>query len=91
MTLGVDLNYLDENREGTYLGSAAFSGGGLIQNTPVNSEDNNRRVDVSSDLKYQINDSLSGETKYIVLTIKKEMKQHLLILQVQLIENLAQM
>ena len=63
VTLGVDLNYLDENREGTYLGSAAFSGGGLIQNTPVNSEDNNRRVDVSSDLKYQINDSLSGETK----------------------------
>ena len=63
VTLGVDLNYLDENREGTYIGSAAFSGGGLIKNTPVNSEDNNRRFDVSSDLKYQINDDLSGQTK----------------------------
>ena len=63
VTLGFDLNYLDENREGTYIGSAAFSGGGLIKNTPVNSEDNNRRFDVSSDLKYQINDDLSGQTK----------------------------
>jgi outer membrane receptor for ferrienterochelin and colicins len=63
VTLGVDLNYLDENREGTYLGSAQFSGGGLIQNTPVNSEDNNKRFDLSSDLKYQINDDLSGQTK----------------------------
>ena len=63
VTLGFDLNYLDEDREGTYIGSAAFSGGGLIKNTPVNSEDNNRRFDVSSDLKYQINDDLSGQTK----------------------------
>ena len=63
VSLGFDLNYLDENREGTYIGSAAFSGGGLIKNTPVNSEDNNRRFDVSSDLKYQINDDLSGQTK----------------------------
>ncbi|MBY0540361.1 MAG: TonB-dependent receptor plug domain-containing protein, partial [Campylobacterales bacterium] len=63
VTLGVDLNYLDENREGTYIGSAQYVGGGLITNTPVNSEDNNRRFDVSSDLKYQINDDLSGQTK----------------------------
>ena len=63
VTLGVDLNYLDENREGTYIGSAQYAGGGLIKNTPVNSEDNNRRFDVSSDLKYQINDDLSGQTK----------------------------
>ena len=63
VSLGFDLNYLDENREGTYIGSAQYAGGGLIKNTPVNSEDNNRRFDVSSDLKYQINDDLSGQTK----------------------------
>ena len=62
VTLGVDVNYLDENRKGTYLGSAQFSGGGLIKNTPVNSEDNNKRIDVSSDFKYQISNNLSGQT-----------------------------
>ena len=63
VTLGLDLNYLDEDAQGNYIGSAAFSGGGLIKNTPVKSEDNNRRFDVSSDLKYEINDDLSGQTK----------------------------
>jgi len=63
ITLGVDLGYLDEHREGNYIGNAAYSGGGLIKNTPVNSEDENSRVDVSGDLKYQINDDLSGQTK----------------------------
>ena len=63
VTLGLDLNYLDEEAQGTYIGSAAFSGGGLIKNTPVNSEDNNRRLDVSSDLTYEISDNLSGQTK----------------------------
>jgi outer membrane receptor for ferrienterochelin and colicins len=63
VTLGIDVNYLDESRSGIYIGNAKFSGGGLIKNTPVNSEDNNKRIDISSDLKYQITDDLSGETK----------------------------
>ncbi|WP_122892986.1 TonB-dependent receptor plug domain-containing protein [Arcobacter peruensis] len=60
---GFDLNYFTENREGQYLGNAASSLGGLITNTPVNSEDKNRRIDVSSDFNYIINDDLSMNTK----------------------------
>jgi len=62
-TAGFDLNYFTENREGQYLGNAASSLGGLITNTPVNSEDKNRRIDISSDFNYIINDDLSMNTK----------------------------
>lgn len=57
--LGVDFNYFKEEREGTYLGNAKFSGGGLIKNTPVLSKDTNRRIDVSTDLKYDLSDDLT--------------------------------
>ncbi|APW65772.1 hypothetical protein LPB137_07860 [Poseidonibacter parvus] len=64
-TAGFDLNYFTENREGQYLGNAASSLGGLITNTPVNSEDKNRRIDISSDFNYIINDDLSMNTKLL--------------------------
>jgi outer membrane receptor for ferrienterochelin and colicins len=62
-TGGLDLSYFTEDREGQYLGNAAATSGGLITNTPVNSEDKNRRIDISSDFKYLINDDLSMNTK----------------------------
>lgn len=62
-TAGLDVNYFVEDREGQYLGNAAATVGGLITNTPVNSEDKNRRIDISSDFKYLINDDLSMNTK----------------------------
>ena len=62
-TAGFDISYFTENREGQYLGNASSSLGGLITNTPVNSEDKNRRIDLSSDFNYIINDDLSMNTK----------------------------
>ena len=62
-TAGLDLSYFTEDREGQYLGNASATVGGLITNTPVNSEDKNRRIDISSDFKYLINDDLSMNTK----------------------------
>lgn len=62
-TAGLDLSYFTEDREGQYLGNASATSGGLITNTPVNSEDKNRRIDISSDFKYLINDDLSMNTK----------------------------
>lgn len=60
---GIELNYFQENREGQYLGNAAATIGGLVTNTPVNSEDKNRRIDISTDLEYLVNDELSLDTK----------------------------
>lgn len=62
-TAGFDLSYFTEDREGQYLGNTSATSGGLITNTPVNSEDKNRRIDISSDFKYLINDDLSMNTK----------------------------
>lgn len=62
-TAGLDLSYFTEDREGQYLGNTSATSGGLITNTPVNSEDKNRRIDISSDFKYLINDDLSMNTK----------------------------
>ena len=69
--LGVDFNYFKEEREGTYLGNAKFSGGGLIKNTPVLSEDTNRRVDVSTDLKYDLSDDLTTNLRFYRSYYKK--------------------
>ena len=74
LTLGLDLNYFDEEREGTYIGSTQFSGGGLIKNTPVLSKDENRRVDASTDLKYYVNDDLSTSVKVYESYYKKRNK-----------------
>lgn len=66
LTAGIDINYFSENREGQYIGSAKYVNAGsaiLVKNTPVNSEDKNRRLDVSTDLDYLINDELSMDAK----------------------------
>lgn len=65
LSVGIDVNYFDETREGQYIGNAKTTSGGLalIKNTPVNSKDENSRVDASFDLDYIINDDLSIDTK----------------------------
>jgi len=65
LNIGADVNYFQESREGQYLGNAKTTSGGLtlIKNTPVNSKDENRRIDTSFDLDYIINDDLSIDTK----------------------------
>lgn len=66
LSAGIDINYFKENREGQYIGSAKYINTGtpiLVKNTPINSEDKNRRLDVSLDVDYLINDELSMDTK----------------------------
>jgi outer membrane receptor for ferrienterochelin and colicins len=62
---GIDLNYFTEDREGQYIGNAKYINGGpvLVKNTPVNSKDENRRLDISTDFDYIINDDLSVDLK----------------------------
>lgn len=72
LTLGVDLNYFKEDREGSYLGSSQATGlAGMVLNTPVNSKDDNRRVDVSTFAKYYINDDLSTSLRFYESYYKK--------------------
>ncbi|RXJ55267.1 TonB-dependent receptor plug domain-containing protein [Candidatus Marinarcus aquaticus] len=68
---GLDFNYFKEEREGTYLGNAKFSGGGLIKNTPILSEDNNKRIDLSSDFVYHANDDLTTSLRFYRSYYKK--------------------
>lgn len=65
LTIGLDANYFIEDREGQYLGNAKTTQGGLslIKNTPVNSKDENTRLDFSTDVDYIVNDDLSIDTK----------------------------
>ncbi|MCG3711621.1 TonB-dependent receptor plug domain-containing protein [Aliarcobacter butzleri] len=72
LTLGVDLNYFKEDREGSYLGSSQATGlPGMVLNTPVNSKDDNRRVDVSTFAKYYVNDDLTTTLKFYESYYKK--------------------
>ncbi|EFU70118.1 iron-regulated colicin receptor [Aliarcobacter butzleri JV22] len=72
LTLGVDLNYFKEDREGSYLGSSQATGlPGMVLNTPVNSKDDNRRVDVSTFAKYYVNDDLTTSLKLYESYYKK--------------------
>ncbi|RXJ88496.1 TonB-dependent receptor [Arcobacter sp. CECT 8983] len=68
---GIDFNYFKEEREGIYLGNAKFAGGGLIKNTPVLSKDNNKRIDVSTDFEYQVNNDLTTNLKFYRSYYKK--------------------
>lgn len=66
LSMGVDLNYFIEKRNGTYLGNAKYVNAGtpiLVKQTPIDSRDQNRRLDISSDLQYYFNDDLSLDTK----------------------------
>ncbi|WP_157278067.1 TonB-dependent receptor plug domain-containing protein [Aliarcobacter butzleri] len=72
LTLGVDLNYFKEDREGSYLGSSQATGlPGMVLNTPVNSKDDNKRVDVSTFAKYYVNDDLTTSLKLYESYYKK--------------------
>lgn len=64
-TVGMDVSYFVEEREGQYLGNAKTTSGGvaMIKNTPIASKDTNRRLDVSTDFAYTINEDLSLDTK----------------------------
>lgn len=66
LTLGFDINYFDEERDGTYIGYffPANIGSGLpIFNTPVNSKDENNRLDLSVDLTYAPTEDLTLKTR----------------------------
>lgn len=66
LTMGLDLNYFTENRKGQYIGNAKYVNAGtpvLVKLTPIDSEDKNRRLDISADLNYFINDDLSFDAK----------------------------
>jgi len=64
LSIGFDLNYFNEQREGGYIGyfhpSAYLSGTNPIPifNVPVNSKDENNRLDLSVDAKYKASDEL---------------------------------
>ncbi len=76
VSLGFDINYFNETRDGVYLGAAKYINGGpvLVKNTPVSSNDKNRRLDISSDLDYTINDDLSFNLKLYRSYYKKRNK-----------------
>ena len=62
LVLGLDVNYFNEDRDGVYIGyyHPANIGAGLpIYNIPVNSNDENSRLDLSVDLAYAPSDDLS--------------------------------
>lgn len=62
LSLGFDVNYFTEERDGTYVGyfHPANIGAGLpVFNTPVNSKDENSRLDLSLDATYVASDELT--------------------------------
>jgi outer membrane receptor for ferrienterochelin and colicins len=66
LVLGFDVNYFTEERDGTYIGyfHPANIGTGLpIFNVPVNSKDENERVDLSVDLSYSPTENLALKTR----------------------------
>jgi len=70
---GIDFNYFKEERVGQYIGNAKYINGGpvLVKSTPVNSKDENRRLDISADFDYIINDDLSIDSKFYRSYYKK--------------------
>ncbi|MBU3013327.1 TonB-dependent receptor [Poseidonibacter lekithochrous] len=65
LKVGMALNYFIEETQGQYIGNAKTTSEGLalIKNTPVNSKDENKRIDASFDFDYIINDDLFIDTK----------------------------
>jgi len=61
--MGLDVNYFNEERDGQYIGyiHPATTGAGPvpIYNNPVNSHDENNRLDLSVDAQYAPNDDLT--------------------------------
>jgi len=69
LVLGIDINYLKEEREGSYIGyfhpsNYKFRAGANIgknipvYNIPVSTKDENNRLDLSVDIAYALNDDL---------------------------------
>ncbi|AXK49513.1 TonB-dependent receptor [Aliarcobacter trophiarum LMG 25534] len=72
LTLGADVNYFNEDREGDYIGSSQQIGqNGMVLNTPINSKDKNHRYDSSIFVKYDISDDLSTTLRYYTSIYKK--------------------
>ncbi|WP_198305199.1 TonB-dependent receptor plug domain-containing protein [Arcobacter vandammei] len=70
-SLGAEINYFQEDRKGQYLGSSQSTIGGMVQNTPVFSKDDNNRVDYSIFAKYNFNDDLSTNLRFYESYYKK--------------------
>lgn len=79
-TLGFDMNYFTEEREGAYIGyyhpSAYMNGANPIPlfNVPVNSNDKNNRLDLSIDALYKATDTLEFRAKVYDSNYKKRNK-----------------
>ncbi|OCM00157.1 Colicin I receptor precursor [Aliarcobacter thereius] len=72
LTFGIDLNYFKEDRSGKYLGGSQENGiPGMVLNTPVESKDDNRRVDFQAFAKYNFSDELSTNLRYYESYYKK--------------------
>ncbi|MCG8550978.1 MAG: TonB-dependent receptor [Desulfobacterales bacterium] len=60
------LNYFEENRDGTYTGGFKKARPGqtpsavMVLDTPVDSEDDNNRLDANTSVKYKFTDTLTG-------------------------------
>jgi outer membrane receptor for ferrienterochelin and colicins len=60
------LNYFEENLDGTYTGEfkkprpGLFPPAVMVLDTPVDSEDDNKRMDASASVKYKFTDTLTG-------------------------------
>ncbi len=73
-TLGFEFNFMDEERNGTYIGyyhPSNHSTGIPIYNVPVDSFDDNRRLDIGTDLTSQLSDDLTLKLRVYLSSYKK--------------------
>lgn len=73
-SVGFDVNYFTEERDGTYIGyfHPANIGAGLpVFNIPVNSKDENSRLDLSLDASYVISENLTAQARIYKSTYEK--------------------
>ena len=81
VTAGLELNYFDEEREGSYIGffhpsnvSPAPGQYLPVYNIPVDSRDDNKRIDIATDFKIEATDDLLLELKAYRSYYKKRNK-----------------
>jgi outer membrane receptor for ferrienterochelin and colicins len=71
-SVGLDLNYFSEERDGAYIGYFHPSAYGVpIFNAPVNSKDKNSRLDISLDTTYRATDELELKARIYNSNYKK--------------------
>ncbi len=69
---GIDVNYFKEERDGAYIGYAHPASVGLpVYNAPVNSHDENNRLDLSIDASYSATDDLRLKARIYNSSYKK--------------------